>query len=621
MASKTPVRPSNRFRLVLPPHSALGFDEAEKFELPAELPTSTKGLEELRAEAERAFLAAHESSTAEGKIPTAEEIEELDRLSDAVAAIEAAHEKVQGEEQARADKAAELRDRVAGASDEDESDADADAGDNADADADADTGDSADADTDSTDQVDADADADVDKSLVAGAGKGAAGRKKKTFRGVGAASGRRSADQVPEKKVHAGFTLNTSLRGAKAGFVDTLGVAELSDSIHPGVVRMSPNGNDKREVSLATIERPFESQALLDEKSTAAEIENAINYVTDESRLKSEQGEGSLVAAGGWCAPSEIIYDYLGIPDAQDLYDMPELGIRRGGIRFPIQPDFGSLFQSPGFQFTEAEAIANYADPNYEKPCFEIPCDGFDEVRLGAIGLCITAGILQNKGFPELVKTYIDGILAAHQHRISAFTVAQVLAKSTAVTINADSVISAFDALLNSLELAQVDITTRHRLPYNTTIEVKLPIWARPALRNDLAKRRGVDVNIVTDAILDAHLASRRIKAQFLSDWQTSGAGAPGVAQPGAAVPVTRLPSSIQFIAYPAGTWFRSQANVIEVANLYDQAQLRRNRYTALFTEDGIAVGKRGLDSRVYTVPLEYTGGVGEALPLAPVAP
>ena len=68
---------------------------------------------------------------------------------------------------------------------------------------------------------------------------------------------------------------------------------------------------------------------------------------------------------------------------------------------------------------------------------------------------------------------------------------------------------------------------------------------------------------------------------------------------------------------YPSGTWFRSLTDVIEVGNLYDQAQLKRNKFTALFTEDGIAVGQRGIESRVYTVHLDYNGAVGAAETLA----
>lgn len=616
MARKLPVHPITGFTALAmradgtplwadaAPHGPLGFaKEPERFELPTELPKTSEELEELRTKAEAAFLAAHDTATNSGaKVPSASDLEELDRLSDAVSTIETAAEEVQAEESERAARADALVAKTVRKTEEAADDAEGDDDNEGDDDAAGDD-DTAAGDDDAEGDDDADAKAKED-ALVAGAGGKSKRPARKSFRGAGAAGGRKPADQVKDQK-HPGFTLNPALRGAKPGHVDTLAIAELSDDIHPGTRTGTANGNDRREVSLATLDRQFPESMILDEDASSAQIEKALSLVTDESRLEG----GSLVAAGGWCAPSEVVYDYLGIPNAADLIDLPELGIRRGGIRFPIQPDFGTVFGDKGFLYTEAEAIAQTED----KPCFEVPCDGFDEVRLEAMGLCITAGILQNKGFPELVKTYIDGILNVHQHRISSYTVAKMLAKSTPVTITADTVIAAFDALLNSVELAAIDITTRHRLPYGTTIEIKLPTWARPALRNDLAKRRGVDVQVVTDAQLDAHFANRKVQVQYISDWQTGAVG-----EPGAATPIVKLPSEVKFLAYPAGTWFRSQANVIEVGNLYDQAQLKKNRYTALFTEDGIAVGKRGIDSRVYTVPLEYTGAVGEALPLAP---
>lgn len=600
-----------------------GFEKQEQddtgatFTLPEELPRDTEELNALRDAAEEAFQKAHAKATNDGaNVPSEADLEELVRLGDAVTTIETAAAEVEAEEAARKAKADELVGRVVREKDEaagegDDAEDDAEEGDDAEGD---------DANKDDAEGDDAETDAEKAKAdaLVAGAAKRPSTRARTSFAGASRAAGRKAADQVNTnggRGAHPGFALNRHAARGKVpgdGYTDSLGVATLSDDIHPGSTPRGAGGNGSHEVTLATLDRQFPPELVLSEKSTAAEVELAFSLATDESKLKSDQGEGSLLAAGGWCAPSETIYTYLGVPAAGDLADVPELGISRGGVRFPIQPDFGMGFNAPGFLYTEAEAIAQTED----KPCFEIPCDGFDEVRLDAIGLCITAGILQNKGFPEAVKEYIDGILVAHQHRISSYTINKMVSKSgTPIVINADSVISAYDALLNSVELAIIDITTRRRMVYGTTVEIMLPTWARPALRNDLAKRQGVDVDAVTDAMLDAHFVNRKAKVQYVSDWQTGGVG-----QPGAATPITKLPSTIQFLAYPAGTFFRSQANVIEVGNLYDSAMLKKNRYTALFTEDGIAVGKRGLDARIYTVPLEYTGGVGERLPLAPAA-
>src|SRR3546814_13655235 len=46
----------------------------------------------------------------------------------------------------------------------------------------------------------------------------------------------------------------------------------------------------------------------------------------------------ALVAGGGWCAPSEIRYDFFNIACEDGMIDLPTVGISRGGIQFPVSP-------------------------------------------------------------------------------------------------------------------------------------------------------------------------------------------------------------------------------------------------------------------------------------------
>ncbi|MGZ7390174.1 major capsid protein, partial [Streptococcus pyogenes] len=80
----------------------------------------------------------------------------------------------------------------------------------------------------------------------------------------------------------------------------------------------------------------------------------AIDHATDESRLDG----GSLVAAAGWCAPSETIYDFLPTPAAANLFSLPEISLSRGGLRYPVEPDFSTLYATNRGTMTEAQAIS-----------------------------------------------------------------------------------------------------------------------------------------------------------------------------------------------------------------------------------------------------------------------
>lgn len=585
------------------------FDDAtERFELPAELPVKLTELEVLATAAREAFEKAYATATEDGKNPTAEEIEELTRLRDAVTTVEAAAVEVEDAEQARADQAAELAKSLQSDDDGDNPD-EGDKGEGDQTPADDANKDDAPADDANKGKDDAPAD-DKEPALVAGA-KGSANRRRPSFAGLNRSAGRKNSDAARETGGHPGYRVDSMVPGTHQGFNTSADLAELWDKHAAGRTprqsRTVEGMPSQSAFTLGTLDRGFPEQMVgHDDQSLMA----AVDFATDESNLKTDKGEGSLVAAGGWCAASETIYDFLGVPAAGDLLDLPEVGIRRGGLRWPVEPDFGAIYDATGWLMTEAEAIDQVAD----KPCFEVPCAGMEEIRLDAIGLCITAGLLQVKGYPEIVKRYIDGAMVAHQHKLSKYKIDAIVADSTPITIPAATTLGAAGAFLNSVELAAEDIRTRHRLPSTTTVEVVTTTWARAVIRADLAYRRGVGTDRITDQDIAGFFADRKARVQFISDWQTGGANQPGAAVgAGGVTALTSFPTQIKFAVYTAGTWFSSLTDVIEIGALYDKAQLQRNKYTALFTEDGIAVGKRGVDSRVYTVTVRPDGSVGAA--------
>ena len=130
---------------------------------------------------------------------------------------------------------------------------------------------------------------------------------------------------------------------------------------------------------------------------------------------------GSLTAAGGWCAPSETVYNILTLETVSGILDLPEVTIARGGISFTKGPDFSDIYTAAGFLQTEAQAEAGT-----EKTFIDVECPGFTEVRLDAIGYGVRAGILTNSAWPELVKRYIEGTLVAHAHKVNASKISRI---------------------------------------------------------------------------------------------------------------------------------------------------------------------------------------------------
>jgi hypothetical protein len=315
--------------------------------------------------------------------------------------------------------------------------------------------------------------------------------------------------------------------------------------------------------------------------------DHVLEYAANQARLP----EGSLVAAGGWCAPSETLYDLAEVEAADALLDLPEINVVRGGIRFTPGPTFSDIFTAVGFSQTEAEAIAGTT-----KTCYNVPCPPFSEVRADVQGVCITSGILQDRAYPELTARVVRGALAAHAHKISAKSVAKIIAGSTAVpTLTAQG--GAAAPILNAIELAVEDVKYKHRIARGATMEAVFPAWVVGLIRADLAFRLGVaDMMSVTDAQIRQWFTDRRIVPQFIYDWQDTAIGA--------ATAATRWPANLSFLVYPAGTWVRGTGDVINLDTIYDSAGLVQNQFTALFTEEALLVAKLGHESRQYTVPV-----------------
>jgi hypothetical protein len=337
----------------------------------------------------------------------------------------------------------------------------------------------------------------------------------------------------------------------------------------------------------------------------------AINAATASRNLSEPvfNERGSLTAAGGWCAPSEQLYDFCDVPDATDLVSLPEITINRGGIRWPREPDMSGIFEDFEWFFTEAQLEATDVDgnPTAIKTCVEIPCpDQFDEIRLNAVGWCVESGILQEQGWPELSEWFMRNLTQEHLRALSRRTILDVVAGSgAAIVIPPASVLGSVASVLNSLAIVATNIRLKRGLARTATIEGIAPSWFHEVLRADLAMREGTDVFAVTDAAINGWLSARNIALQFVGDWQTRSAGLPGN------LATLKWPTTVDVVLYPAGTWFRSMSNVIELGVMYPKEQLQVNRFTRMFTEDAIAVGKRCGESVLVRVPLDVNGAVG----------
>lgn len=437
--------------------------------------------------------------------------------------------------------------------------------------------------------------------------------------------------QMPVKSTGKGITAYVSsdaagFAGKRAGEAFD-GLTEISEALIASAQQYGRSAGggvgSRHAIAQFTRDRGEEFTVTRDEDGF-----KVLQHARDEKRLhggslakqwqKNVDEGNSLVAAAGWCAPSENDYDLCRLWNGQvGLLDLPTVTVRRGGLNYTAEPSFATIYANAvaaggGSNFlTEADVIADTA-----KTCSELPCPTFVNRRLDVLALCVRVSFLQAAGYPELVNLWTDGLLAANAQEMNRLIIAAMVTQAGAATVAAPLAVGEADSFTSSLlaavEMAAEDIRYQQMMDPNATIEIVLPHWVLPQIRADLSRRTGVDMLSVADADIARMFSVRNVRVQFVRGFQDGliTGGALSATFPGgdATAPyLTALPSSVNFLAYPAGAVAVARQDVVTLTNVYDAASLATNEFTALFAEEGFAPIFPCPGLRLYTA----TGCVG----------
>lgn len=340
----------------------------------------------------------------------------------------------------------------------------------------------------------------------------------------------------------------------------------------------------------------------------------------------------SLTAAAGWCAPSENRYELCSLWDVDGIYDAPTTTAPRGGINYTRDTTWAAINGATITSFTrltEAQVIAGTP-----KTCTELPCPTFIDRRLDVAVTCITGSFLQSHAYPEVVSTWTDGLLTRHAYAINADIISQVVTFAGApVVIPAQGAVapgstpdtSASASILAAIEVAAIDMRERSNMSFGQTLEVVLPRWIIAQFRADISRRNAwhADPFTLTEQQIVSWFTTRNIRPQFVRGWQDAQSGLPtgpgDIVAP--IVPITALPTTVNFLIYPAGAVVVAREDVVTLTNVYDSTNLSQNLYTALFTEEGYAPIFPCGEVRQYTANACPSGATAEQVYTSCAAP
>lgn len=334
----------------------------------------------------------------------------------------------------------------------------------------------------------------------------------------------------------------------------------------------------------------------MDAEAAASAVEFAVKMYKEDRGFISEK---SLTAAGGWCAPSQTVYNMAGLETVNGILTMPEVTIEHGGIQFTKGPDYATVTADADTHFLQTET---QAEAGATKPLYDIECPDFDEARLDAIGWGFRAGILTKAAWPELIGRYEQVLMTGFEHYKNRDLISRVVGMlGTALTPAAIG--AAFVDSLNALSRQALNLRYRYSMSDIAVIDGFAPIWLKEVFKDDLAYQNGVDRLSVTDAQIDGWLSNRHISLQWVYDWQDSTFVT--------TTPALTFPTTAQVALFPAGSYVKGSADVINLDAIYDTAGIQINTYTGMFVEEGVLVYNPVGSGVLVTLPIPATSILG----------
>ena len=415
---------------------------------------------------------------------------------------------------------------------------------------------------------------------------------------------------VHEERSEAVLIASADVPGfAQGGRVEN--IYELAKAMHlrSRMLPISKTG-DPNIYPVASLQREF--NFMLNENSTPQEMNDVLMAASDS---------GILTAAGGWCAPSEISYDFFNVVCEDGMIDLPTVGLTRGGVQYPTSPSFGDVVAIPDivWSWTEQDDIDAVTSDSVFKPCVRVECPSFVDRRADCFGFCVTAGNLVDYAYPELVANWLRLVFAIRAKATNAAIIDIMLNGggsgdpiSASIAVDHTGLTGATtSALLQSIELSIIDYREKFSMCSDSILEVVLPRWANAVVRADLANRDVIDVFSVTNGMIADWFNLRGARVQFVGDWQVREPGAAGTATPGGATALTEWPDTLDYMIYATGTFVRGNSMSLDLGVTRDSVLNATNDHTAAWAEDCFAILKPGHESRVVTVALCPSGEIG----------
>lgn len=342
-------------------------------------------------------------------------------------------------------------------------------------------------------------------------------------------------------------------------------------------------------------------------------FENKIKL--EELTERAATADRSLVAAGGFCAPLQTLYDIpvIGDTDRPVRDALTRVTADRGGLQY--RPAVSGVAQTGGIgTWTNAN---DTADPIVPKACVEIDCPGVLTAEVQAIYQCLTISNMSARFDPEWADSIVKAQNIAYAQKAENELLTQLTTGST--TIQSKQLLGAVRDTLATLDHVVAYYRNVHRLSQNRNLRMIAPAWLKDMIRTDLVRQMvgdGLTVFAVTDAQIADWFAARNVAVA----WHMDGINPTDIGAPNTLVipnqfysPVTAggfvpgYPDVTSVLLFAEGDWLLMDGGTLDIGVIRDSTLVGENKYQT-FSEGFEHTAFRGIESLHVAMVLQPTG-------------
>ena len=313
------------------------------------------------------------------------------------------------------------------------------------------------------------------------------------------------------------------------------------------------------------------------------------------SALDPSSWTDSIVASGGFCAPTETSYTLEQISGAQrPVRDaLPRFVADRGGIRYVTPPNLSEiLVDTNGGAVGAWDNVTDITPGESIKTTQVIGCGEIVESLTQAIYRSLQFGNFQSRAFPEWVETWIKNASAAHARFAETELLNAIDSNSTAITTT--QVLGTTRDLLSYVAQLAAAERNRQRMSPDARLRVLIPAWVVQSIQSDIIRQGNIELSIPTEGSIRSYFNQLGVNISFYEDTRT-GAGQQFAAQ-GDGADLRNFPATVEWFMYAEGTHVFLDGGTLDLGLVRDSTLNQTNDYK-LFVETFEGLAFRGLFS------------------------